>query len=284
MPSPDPSEAANGSAVAETSAIEGVETSTGGPSSLPANPGVVELWPLALAAGLLAGPISWGAEELELRVSDPIAHYQRGKGVSYVDATKEMRRLKRDATTRTAMTSYGLLGGLLGLGLGLTGGRARSSWARGLTAGAVGLVAGWAAGAALSWKLVPMFFDAAAVGGEGFADDLTFPMLVHLGLWVSAGVAGGLGLGIGTGSWRQGVLAVLGGAAGAALGTVLSEFGSALAFPMAEANLPISTQSGSRLLAHMSVAVVAALGAAGAAQYLSLSRTPATGRAGDRQA
>jgi hypothetical protein len=219
---------------------------------------------------------------VDLRISDPIARYQRAKGDNFAAASKAMRSLKRDATTRTAMVSYGLLGGLLGLGLGLAGGLARRSWGRGVMGGAVGLLVGGAAGAVLSSKLVPLFFDAAEAGGASFADDLTYPMLIHLGLWVSAGVAGGLGLAIGMGSWSRGMLAVLGGAAGAALGTALYEFGSALAFPMAEANLPISTQPGSRLLAHMSVAVVAALGAGAAAQFLSLTRTPSPPPSGEQ--
>jgi hypothetical protein len=221
-----------------------------------------------------AGVISWGIEEVGLRAWDPIGRIPRGNA-SQPAFTAMMRQKIQEATTRTAMLSYGALGGLLGLGLGLCGGRLRGSWPRGVAAGALGLVVGGAAGAALSGELVPRYYAAIAADRARFEDDLTFPLLIHLGMWASAGVAAGLAVGVGMGSWGRGALAVLGGLLGAALGTALYEFVSALAFPMAETNLPISKERGARLLAHLAVAVVAAAGAWGAAQSLKLTRKSA---------
>jgi hypothetical protein len=271
MPSPDTPDAA-GSPPDGTSAAPAAETSIGKESGSPVKGGGSRAWTLMLVMGVLAGLISWAVEEVELRASDPVARFQRGKNVSFAKVGAELRQKLLEASTRTAMLSYGSLGGLLGLGLGLCGGRLRGSWPRGLAAGMVGLVVGGTAGAALSWELVPHYFKTVAADREKLEDDLTFPLMTHLGLWVSAGVAGGLALGLGIGSWSRGAKAIFGGVVGAALGTALYEFVGALAFPMAETNLPISKQLGARLLAHLAVAVLAAAGAWGAVGSLETDR------------
>ena len=59
-------------------------------------------------------------------------------------------------------------------------------------------------GTILTWKLVPMYYVKMAD-----ADELTLPLLVHLGMWGSAGIAGGLALALGIGSWNRGVTAMI---------------------------------------------------------------------------
>jgi hypothetical protein len=178
-----------------------------------------------------------------------------------------MDRQRLVATVRTSATSSAALGGLLGLGLGLVGGRARGSWPKGLRAGLVGLLLGAGGGAFLTWKLVPMYYVKMAD-----ADELTLPLLVHLGMWEIAGVAGGLALALGLGSWNRGATATIGGIVGAALGIAVCEVAGAIVFPMAETNLPISVSLGARLMVQLGVAVSAALGAGFAAEFIGESR------------
>jgi hypothetical protein len=225
------------------------------------------LWPLALAAGLLAGLVSWGVEELDLRHFGPSYELKKSERASAATAGKAMSDQRLAAMTRTAMTSHAVLGGLLGLGLGLAAGRASGSWRRGLLGGLVALAVGAVGGALFCRWLVPRYYEQLAA-----ADDLTLPLLVHLGMWGMVGLAGGLGLGLGLGSTGRGALAVVGGVVGVAFGIALVEFLGAVAFPMAETNLPISIELGSRLLIHLGVALPAALGAAGAAEFIKLSR------------
>jgi MFS family permease len=226
-------------------------------------PKAPRLWLLALAIGVIAGLISWGVEEVALLVFAPTYELDKKHRASTQVAGAEMVRQRLVATVRTATTSSAALGGLLGLGLGLVGGRVRGSWQNGLRAGVVGLLLGAGGGAVLTWKLVPRYYDEMAK-----ADELTLPLLVHLGMWGSAGIAGGLALGIGIGSWNRGVTATIGGLVGAALGIAICEFAGAIAFPMAETNLPISASLGSRLIVHLGVAVFAALGAGAAAEFI----------------
>ena len=271
MHTPDPADAP----VVRTADLADVPARSTAPPERFAPVGLVRL---ALAAGLFAGVISWGVEEVQLRYFGVTYRLTREQRVSRSAGDQAIKQEKITVTTRTAMISYGALGGLLGLGLGLVGGRARRSLARGVSAGGLGLVLGGAAGSALSWKLVPYYLHALAAEREALADDIALPFLIHLGLWVGVGVAGGLALGLGMGSWSRGALAVLGGAVGAALGTALYEFVGAVAFSGAETNLPIALGVGPRLLAHLGVAVLAALGAAGAARHLTLAR-PSRGAA-----
>jgi len=222
---------------------------------------------LCLTVGLLAGSLSWGVEEVSLRYFGPSYHLNKEHSRSAAASGAELARQRLKSMTRTAMTSYGLLGGLLGLGLGMVGGRARGSSARGATAGLMGLLLGGVACAVPSLLLVPRYYTELAAAG-----DLTFPLRVHLGMWVNVGVAGGLALAAGLGSWSRGFPTLLGGALGAAFGTACYEFLGAVAFPTAETNLPLSLSFGSRLTAHLAVAVLSALGAGGAARYITVSR------------
>ncbi len=220
-----------------------------------------------LTAGLFAGLLSWAVEEVDLRYFGPSYRVSKENERNASASGAELARQRLETMTRTAMTSNGLLGGLLGLGLGFVGGRSRGLWTRAVIAGFLGLLFGGVACSLPSWLIVPRcYVDLAA------ADDLTFPLKVHLGMWINAGVAGGLALAVGLGSWRRGILTVLGGALGAAFGTALYEFLGAVAFPTAETNLPLSLEIASRLTAHLAVAVFSAVGAGGAAQFISMSR------------
>jgi hypothetical protein len=254
---PDPARAVDAPPGAEVSATGGAGASVKSP----------RLWLLALAAGVVVGLTSWGVEEVALLVFAPTYQLEKEHRASTQVAGAEMDRQRLVATVRTAATSSAALCGLLGLGLGLVGGRVRGSWTKGLRAGVVGLLLGVGGGTILTWKLVPMYYVKMAD-----ADELTLPLLVHLGMWGSAGIAGGLALALGIGSWNRGVIAMIGGLVGAALGIAACEIAGAIAFPMAETNLPISVSLGSRLMVHLGVAVSSALGAGAAAEFVGETR------------
>jgi hypothetical protein len=87
-------------------------------------------------------------------------------------------------------------------------------------------------------------------------------LLIHAGIWLPIGAAAGVAFGVGRGGRRTIVLALLGGLAGAALGTLVFEIVNGLAFPNVRLDKPIPGESHSRILTYFCVAVFTALGAA----------------------
>ena len=229
-------------------------------------------WVYVMLVAAAAGLLSWGVEEVHIKVSDPVMHFKREKGMGFAESSAFLRGEILETTKRTAMLSYGALGGLLGLGLGLIGGRARGSWGRSAIAALIGLVVGAGVGAMHATVFVPRYYNAVALDRAAVEDDLSFPFLTHLGLWIGVGLGGGIGLAVALRSWKRGALAILGGVIGVAIGTSIYEFGGAIAFPMAETNLPISKEMGSRALAHLAIAISAAVGAWGVSSSVTGKR------------
>ena len=154
------------------------------------------------------------------------------------------------------MTSFGLLGGSLGLGLGLAGGLLRGSARSAGLAGLVGIVLGGAAGAGAAKGLVPRYFSTNAEANP------SVPLLVHGGLWMSISIAAGLGFGLGIGGRGRVIEAVIYAIAGALLAILTYEFASVWLFPAAQTERPLSRSPGSRLFADLLVSCMigAALG------------------------
>ena len=96
---------------------------------------------------------------------------------------------------RNGIIAFGALGGATGLALGLAGGLIRRSALRAIAAGATGLLLGGGIGVALSWLILPIYYEH-STGGE-----LTYSLMVHGGVWVAVGAAAGLAFGIGLGGW-----------------------------------------------------------------------------------
>jgi hypothetical protein len=166
------------------------------------------------------------------------------------------------ANIKNATLSFGLLGAVLGMSLGIAGGVVRRSTNAAVLAGAVGLVVAGAAGAQMAWALTPIAERNQTLASE----NLAFAFLIHGGIWATVGAAGGLALGLGLGGRGNILRATIGGLVGGALGTTAYDLIGALAFPMAGTGGALSTAWGARLLAHLCVAIPAALGAAAAIQ------------------
>lgn len=216
----------------------------------------VSIWLIALAAALLAGVASWPIGEATRRYFKPseAAAAQR----------YDFRALNREtaiANARNGALAFGALGGLLGLGLGLAGSLSRRPSRGALRSAAVGLILGAATGALPSFAILPWHWQTRH--DDPASIDLTMPLLIHAGLWCGLGAAAGLAYGLGRRGLKPRPLlaGALGGLIGAAIGTVFYELVGAMSFPLERTTDPFSATASTRLLARLSVAVFAALGA-----------------------
>jgi hypothetical protein len=220
------------------------------------------LWIWALVAGLAAGSVAaiGGEAAHDRRFEAVLKLPDNWASIGVYDRPDILSNLLRKETPRVeaknTAIAYGMLGAALGSALGLAGGLARRSTRSGLIAALVGALLGGAIGAIMSVVLIPVFYR--------MLDPETGMMLglmVHAGIWVPIGAVSGLALGVGLGSPRAMVLALMGGLAGAALGTMAFEVVNALAFPNARLDMPIPELRSSRILAALCVAILTSLGA-----------------------
>jgi hypothetical protein len=235
---------------------------------------------LALVAGAVAGMASWGVGEATVGRFVPSLLVSRAEFKTQDEQVAEMLRLVHRRDTIRAMFAYGALGGFLGLALGLIGGLAQRSVGLAVSAAAIGLLVGGAAGAGTTFGLLPSYFAAERASGDHFSSDITTPLLFHAAIWTAAGLAAGLALGLGLGGWRRAFQAGVGGALGAVLGTFVYEVIGPFAFPNAATSEPFATERLARLMAHLSIALLVALGAAWSARYLSAKGKPKVVQAG----
>jgi hypothetical protein len=166
------------------------------------------------------------------------------------------------ADAKNAALAFAALGATLGAALGAAGGLAWGSGRSAVRAGLIGLVVGAAAPAAPSLVVLPLYNAYEQRHQEEASRDLTYPLLIHLGIWSAAGAAGGLALALGLGARGRVAGCVLGGLAGAALGAATYEFLGAAMFPAARTARFVSETWPTRLMARMLVSVLATAGAA----------------------
>jgi hypothetical protein len=143
--------------------------------------------------------------------------------------------------------------------LGLAGGLARRS-ARGALLGAVaGLVLGAGAGVGVAAAAVPIHAHQFQRDPDSVQKDLTFPLLIHAGIWAALGAAAGAGLGIGAGMRGRLPSVILGGLVGGALGAGIYDITAALIWPAGRTYLIYAQEWAPRLYAAMIPPLVAAL-------------------------
>src|SRR5262245_14870968 len=207
-------------------------------------------WLLVLSAGLISGLASWLMGEVTREwfvVTRPL-----NPGPPSLEEQRVARAEHESAETRTVALALGWLGGALGLMMGLAGGLVHGSVPAGGKIGLAGLVVGALAGVVAALALMPIYFH--LVDRDPLSrNSLAIPLLIHIGLWWPIGAACGWALGLGLGQGRIIPKAVLGGFAGAILGSILYDLVGALVFPLAMTTKPISVTWGSRLLAHLFV-------------------------------
>lgn len=214
-------------------------------------------WASVVLPAALAGLAAWGVGELTL---------DRLKPSSTASADPYAFSALNDQIARinsiNGATSFGALGGLLGLALGVVGGWSRRSRSHALRGGLVGLILGALAGGMPSFALMPLQWKTRS--DDTSMSSLIVPLLFHLGLWVGAGLAAGLAFGVGRFGWKspRTIEAALAGLAGALVGTFVFEVAGALLFPFDFTSQPISTSPLTRLVARLTLAVFVALGVA----------------------
>ena len=154
-PAPGPHDSKPSPAPAGTP-IEAGHGAFAGVQPLPSMPRRPErIWALAVGAGFLAGVLSWVAGEMALTAFKPELEEAQGMGVVLMLPSRK-GELKAD--TQNAALAFGLLGAILGLGLGITGGLVEeaSRTGRWAMAGLTGLAVGAALGVGASLALVPL--------------------------------------------------------------------------------------------------------------------------------
>jgi hypothetical protein len=222
-------------------------TETGLDSGPPARPSPAATTRTLIVAILLATAAAW--------VTSTVA--DRFRGVENVEHGAKYRgtRLSVETAARNAAVSYGLLGAVLSLSLGVTAGGlpGRFSAPRALTAGLAGVALGAILGAASSYVLTPVYFHRLETA------DVTLAVLVHLGIWTAVGASSGFAFGVGSGDRAVFARSLVGGIAGAALGTILFDVSGAF-FPHAHTERPLAEAAGTRLAANMILCVCVAVG------------------------
>ena len=231
--------------------LSGPQLSTGSTLSVPIS--VSRLWVWAVVAGLLSGLLTWvGGERAWARVNSA----QTPKIVA--KPTGEDRdRIIHDIVTSIA-ASFIQQGAILGAVLGLAGGLARGRVVGGVIAGLVGGGLGAIAAGAAALGLLPVYFK----NVDPQANDLTYPLLTHGGIWAAAGAAAGLALGLGAGGRGRWARCAIGGLLGGVFATMVYDLVGAIAFPLDKTSQPVSATVVTRFFAQFAVAVFVAIGAA----------------------
>ena len=224
-----------------------------------AAPRLLPIWVLVLGAGTLAGVASWVADEPLLELFQPpyVEVQMRGSAMRAVSWHDQAM-----ANARNTAVAFAVLGGLLGALLGAAGGLGRKDGRAAAMAGLLGLVLGAAAAGGMTMLILSLYNAYLERQPEELVEGLAGPLLVHLGVWTTAGAMSGLAFAIGYGARGRTLGIVMGGFFGAALGTVVYEFMVAIAFPMVVTTRFISVTPGTRLLARAAVTVLAAAGVA----------------------
>jgi hypothetical protein len=202
--------------------------------------------------GCVAGLVSWTVGEAFVGYFSPPVALMDDLG-----ASAELGRQQIASDLKNACVAFGWLGAILGLALGFAGGMTRRSTAAAGKAAALGLILGGCSGVGLSLFLLPIYER----NRDMISDDMVLPILIHCGIWGGIGASTGLAFGIGRGGGRQIVNSLCGALVGALVASVLFDILGALLFPVAQTARPISVTSGTRLLARLLVAMLAAVGA-----------------------
>jgi hypothetical protein len=210
-------------------------------------------WGWALAAGVLAGLLTWAGGEVAWK---GVRAAQVPRIIPYPTAEDRARII--GGQTRSTAVTFIQQGAILGAVLGLAGGLSRRSARGGLVAAAVGLTLGAVAAGGAAHGLLPYYFW----NVDPEESNLTIPLLTHGGIWAAAGAAAGLAFGLGRGGRNRWARGALGGLLGGVVATMAYDLVGALAFPLDKTSQPVSATVVTRLLAQLAVAVLVAAGAA----------------------
>lgn len=208
------------------------------------------------AAGLLAGLLAFGLGEATW---DRFAPENVPQALGSGQVMRPTLETVAKAESRNAALTFGAMGGLLGICLGLAGGLNRRSAPAALSAGLIGLFLGTAIGAVLPLVLVEPFHRLQI---DRASDDLLAPIGLHAALWCPLGAIAGLAFAVGLGRPGRAIPFLIGGLVGAILGTILYDVIGAAAAPMAGTSDALSHTRPTRLLASLLIPLGTAAGIA----------------------
>ncbi len=214
--------------------------------------GSSRLFALALVAGITAGAASWFAGEFIL---DAYKSELNPNLKSTPDAG--VIRKFNEARIASATRTFGAMGGILGLTMGLAGGLARRSPSAGIRSAVLGLLFGVAAVSSTALVVLPIFFKKY----DPQSGDLVLPLLTHSAIWSAVGAIGGLAFGLGLGGQGRWKATLVGGLVGGAAATIIYEIVGAVAFATSKTELPLSSSITTRGIAHLLVPILTAIGA-----------------------
>jgi hypothetical protein len=227
-------------------------------------------WAIVLACGAAAGLVSWLAGELAHGAFKPQLFVVEAIGARSLQPSRESQRA---ADLKNATLVFSILGGVTGLAVGLAGGLAVHSPARGLKVGLLALGAGAIVGALASFALAPFFFRELIPD----SNDLLSPILIHGGIWTAIGAVGGIAFAFAMGtSKRRFADAIAGACFGAILATIFYHALAAAVFPQAKSTEVVANTAIVRFLAMSLVPILTAVGAAFGAQGGFLHPTAGT--------
>jgi hypothetical protein len=250
---PDPQEEDRSERDASTGQIE--TTSLTGADSLSAKPDR-RLWNWALAAGILAGLLTWVGGEMAWAGG----RSARAPKIIAFPTAEDHARVVRGLVSNTAV-SFIQQGAILGGVLGLAGGLARRKALAGLIAALAGSGLGAIAGGAAAYCLLPIYFN----NVDPQSNDLTYPLLTHGGIWAAAGTAAGFAFGLGAGGKGRWVRCAVGGLLGGVFSAMIYDLIGAIVFPLDKTSQPVSPTVVTRLFAQFAVALFVAAGVAAVA-------------------
>jgi hypothetical protein len=225
-----------------------------------------QIWMIALLAGVLAGLLAWLIGESTHGFFRPRLYPVSAMGMTAMRPSRESQQL---ADTMNARLAFAILGGSTGLIMGLAGGLAGRSPARGVMAGLAGTVFGAAVAVLASMAFLPFFFQSLVPD----TNELLTPILIHGGIWMAIGAIGGLAFNVGMSRGRH-LLSTVGAAcSGAFVAAVFYHLLGGLLILDSSAAEPLASSALLRLLAMLLVAVLVAVGAARGALGRVLAKT-----------
>ncbi len=228
----------------------GLVCSTGNPAR-----SHLQVWAIALAAGVVAGLGAWLGGELVHEFFRPQLFQIRVALTTFIQPTAASQN---SADLKNATLVFTILGAVTGLVMGAAGGLAARSPARGLVAGLGGLLAGGLVGAGASLGLLPYFFRHLVPD----PNDLLTPILIHTGIWMAIGAVGGSAFAIGMRFGRRVFDAAAGACLGALFATLVFDGLSEAFFAESGSTVLVATSTWVRLLAVLLITVLTAGGAA----------------------
>lgn len=247
----------------ESSGSESISGSKAEESHSPAGPqndsaevlATRRLWTAALAAGVVAGLVSWIAGELAYGAFQPRLHRSVVFGMSSMQATVSSENA---AEYKNASLAFAILGGVTGLVMGIAGGIAARSTARGVIVGLIFQVVGTLVGGLASLALLRLLYR----GYVRDPNDMFTPLLVQGGIWTAVGAVGGASFAIGCGLRRRLHNTIISASLGAIFATILFHVLGQSFYPDSNFSDPLANLSALRLMARLLVTVLVAVGVA----------------------